>query len=92
MVPDGMTSHVHTFDAREGGAFRISLTYEAPTGMGKTTAHTDTHHGRFMKLVPNERVVEVVEFETPDPALQGEMTITNRARRCRRRHVYLCGA
>ncbi len=76
MVPDGMTSHVHTFDAREGGAFRISLTYEAPTGMGKTTAHTDTHHGRFMKLVPNERVVEVVEFETPDPALQGEMTIT----------------
>ncbi len=76
MVPDGMTSHVHTFDAREGGAFRISLIYEAPTGMGKTTAHTDTHHGRFMKLVPNERVVEVVEFETPDPALQGEMTIT----------------
>ncbi len=24
MVPDGMTSHVHAFDAREGGAFRIS--------------------------------------------------------------------
>ena len=29
-----------------------------------------------MKLVPNEQVVEVVEFETTDPALQGEMTIT----------------
>jgi uncharacterized protein YndB with AHSA1/START domain len=26
--------------------------------------------------VPDERVVEVVEFETADPALQGEMTIT----------------
>ncbi len=26
MVPDGMTSYVHAFDAREGGAFRISLT------------------------------------------------------------------
>jgi uncharacterized protein YndB with AHSA1/START domain len=26
--------------------------------------------------VPNEQVVEVVEFETEDPALQGEMTIT----------------
>jgi hypothetical protein len=26
--------------------------------------------------VPNEQVVEVVEFETTDPALQGEMTIT----------------
>ncbi len=29
-----------------------------------------------MKLVPNERVVELVEFETADPALRGEMTIT----------------
>jgi uncharacterized protein YndB with AHSA1/START domain len=26
--------------------------------------------------VPNERVVEVDEFETADPALRGEMTIT----------------
>src|SRR5215207_9652782 len=75
-VPDGMTCHVHEFDAREGGAFRISLTYDQPTGTGKTTAHTDTYHGRFVKLVPNEQVVEVVEFETADPALRGEMTIT----------------
>ena len=76
MVPTGMTSHVHAFDAREGGSFRISLTYDAPTGTGKTTAHTDTFHGRFVKLVANEQVVEVVEFETTDPALRGEMTIT----------------
>src|SRR5947208_3612586 len=76
MVPDGMTSHVHAFDPREGGSFRISLRYDAPTGAGKTTAHTDTYHGRFVKLVPDEQVVEVVEFETADPAMQGEMTIT----------------
>ena len=76
MVPTGMSSHVHAFDPREGGKFRISLTYDAPTGTGKTTAHTDTYHGRFVTLVPNEQVVEVVEFETADPALQGEMTIT----------------
>src|SRR5215213_6358403 len=76
MVPAGMTSHVHTFDPREGGAFRISLTYDAPTGTGKSTAQTDTYHGRFVTLVPNEQVVEVVEFETADPALQGEMTIS----------------
>src|SRR5437879_7948977 len=75
MVPTGMTSHVQAFDAREGGSFRISLTYDAPTETGKTTAHTDTYHGRFVKLVPHELVVEVVEFETADPALQGEMTI-----------------
>jgi len=76
MVPTGMTSHVHSFDPREGGTFRISLTYDAPTGAGKTNAHTDTYHGRFIRLVPDEEVVEVVEFETADPALQGEMTIT----------------
>lgn len=75
-VPEGMTSHVHAFDARENGAFRISLTYDAPSGVGKTSAYTDTYHGRFVKLVPNEQVVEVVEFETSDPAMQGEMTIT----------------
>lgn len=75
-VPTGMTSHVHEFDAREGGSYRISLTYEEPTGTGKTTAHTDTYHGRFVKLVPNEQVVEMVEFETIDPTLRGEMTIT----------------
>lgn len=75
-VPDGMTSEVHEFDGREGGAFRISLTYEAPTGTGKSSAHTDTYHGRFVEVVPGERVVEVFEFETGDPAFQGEMTMT----------------
>jgi uncharacterized protein YndB with AHSA1/START domain len=75
MVPTGMSSHVHAFDPREGGSFRISLTYDAPTGTGKTTAHTDTYHGRFVELVPDERVIEVVEFETADPAMRGEMTI-----------------
>lgn len=67
---------MHEFDAREGGSLRISLSYDAPTGTGKTSAHTDTYRGRFVKLVPNEQVVEVDEFETTDPAMQGEMTIT----------------
>jgi uncharacterized protein YndB with AHSA1/START domain len=76
MVPDGMTGQVHDFNAREGGAFRISLTYDAPTATGKKSAHTRTSHGRFVKLVPYKKVVEVVEFETTDPAMRGEMTIT----------------
>jgi uncharacterized protein YndB with AHSA1/START domain len=76
IVPSGMTCRVHAFDAREGGSFRISLTYEAAGGAGKTTTDTDTYHGRFVRLVPDEQVVEVVEFETADPALRGEMTIT----------------
>ena len=74
--PDGMTCNVHAFDPREGGLFRISLTYDAQTGTGKTTAHTDTYHGRFVKLVTNELVVEVMEFETSDPAMRGEMKVT----------------
>ena len=75
-VPDGMAAELHEFEPREGGAIRMSLTYEAPENAGKTTAHTDTYHGRFTRLVPNEQVVEVDEFETTDPTLQGAMTIT----------------
>jgi uncharacterized protein YndB with AHSA1/START domain len=75
-TPDGMTCTVHSFDAREGGEFRISLNYKTGEGEGKTTAHTDTYRGRFVELRPNERVVEVDEFETADPELQGKMTVT----------------
>jgi uncharacterized protein YndB with AHSA1/START domain len=75
-VPVGMTSVVHEFDAREGGSFRVSLSYDDSTGAGKTAARTDTYHGRFAKLVPDEQVVEVFQFETEDPQLRGEMTLT----------------
>src|SRR5262245_54607559 len=76
MVPNGMTSHVHEFDGREGGRFRISLSYDGPTTAGKTSAQTDTYHGRFVRLVPDREVVQAVEFETDNPALRGEMTVT----------------
>jgi uncharacterized protein YndB with AHSA1/START domain len=75
-VPDGMTSLIHSFEPREGGTFRISLTYDAPTIAGKTTAQTDSFHGTFVKLLPDTEVVQSVEFESDDPAMQGEMTIT----------------
>jgi len=73
--PTGMTCEVHEFDAREGGTLRISLTY-VDDREGKSEGQTDTYRGRFVKLVPGELVVEVDEFETDDPALQGEMTST----------------
>ncbi|GHJ39853.1 SRPBCC family protein [Streptomyces sp. TS71-3] len=75
-VPDGMSSHVHEFDAREGGAFRVSLTYDAGDQDGKSGAHTDTYHGRFLRMVPDEQVVEVFAFESADPSMRGEMTMT----------------
>jgi len=74
--PDGMTCRVLEFDGREGGSFRIALSYDAPGHAGKTSEHTDIYRGRFEKLVPDEKIVEVDEFETKDPAFQGEMRIT----------------
>ena len=78
MVPDDMTSEVHEFAPHEGGRLRISLTYEDQERPGKSMAHTDTYHGRFVRLVPDTEVVQVVEFETDDPSMRGEMTITYR--------------
>lgn len=76
-VPDGMTARVHTFDGREGGSYRMSLTYADPADSpGKTTGDTDTFQGTFIALVPDEKVVELIRFESPDPAFAGEMRMT----------------
>lgn len=71
-----MTARVHTFQAHEGGAFRISLTYGGEGGTGKSGGHTDTYRGHFARLVPGALVVEVFAFETGDDALRGTMTMT----------------
>ena len=71
--PDGMTSVV---EVQEDGGFRVTLTYEAPDARGKSSAHSDTYRARFARLVPDELVVEVDEFETTDARLAGEMTLT----------------
>lgn len=75
-VPAGMRGQVHSFDAREGGEFRVSLHYQVPSSAGKSAGRTDTYHGHFRRLVPDELVVEVLEFEAADPALGGTMTMT----------------
>jgi uncharacterized protein YndB with AHSA1/START domain len=75
-VPEGMTSTVHEFHPVQGGSFRISLTYRSPAAVGKSTARTDTYHGRFVTLRPDEQVVEELEFETDDPAMLGTITMT----------------
>jgi len=72
----GIGSVVHHFDGREGGSFRISPTYVAPTDPGRSTAHADAYHGSFRRHEPNEQVVEVLEFETVDEDLRGVITMT----------------
>ena len=85
-VPTGMTSHVHAFDPREGGSFRISLTYDA-ADRDRQDDRAHRHVSRPLREArADEQVVEVIEFETTNPALQGEMTITITLERCRRRH------
>jgi uncharacterized protein YndB with AHSA1/START domain len=78
LAPNNMTGHVHVWDAREGGTFRMSLTYRdrGHSPHGKTSADTDTFQGRFVELVPYTKIVEVVEFESTDRAFAGEMTMT----------------
>jgi uncharacterized protein YndB with AHSA1/START domain len=77
-VPDTMKGQMHVFEAREGGTFRMSLTYQdlAQSPGGKTSEATDTFQGRFVELVPDEKIVEVIEFESQDPRFAGEMTMT----------------
>ena len=70
-----MTCVVHDFTAEIGGGFRVSLTYDAPTESGKSTPQTDTYEGYFARLVPGQEIVEVIEFETDDPQLEGKMTM-----------------
>jgi uncharacterized protein YndB with AHSA1/START domain len=70
--------HVPAFDARDGGRFRMTLTYHGPRHSpgGTTTEPTDTFPGRFVALVPCEKIVEVLELESQDPAFRGELRLT----------------
>ena len=76
--PGGMQCQIYAFDRREGGFFRMSFLYtDADHGVrGKTSEHADVFHGQFLELVPGERIVELVEFESDDPAFAGAMTVT----------------
>ncbi|HKS74325.1 MAG TPA: SRPBCC domain-containing protein [Terriglobales bacterium] len=77
-VPDNMTGRMDSFDPREGGSYRMTLTYiERKTSpRGKSSDTTDTFQGTFLHLVLNEKVVEEIRFESPDPQFAGEMRMT----------------
>ena len=77
LAPHGMTAQVLSFDAREGGGYRMSLTYDAPGGhpAGKTSEDTDTFESRFVQLRPGRRIAQAVRFQSDDPAMAGVMTM-----------------
>jgi len=77
LPPKGMHASIEVFDPREGGIYRITLRYDerAPGVHGKASDDTDVAEGRFVELVPDERIVQSVTFESDDPAFAGEMTM-----------------
>lgn len=77
LPPDGMKGQVHVLEPRVGGKFRVSLTYLNPEESlgGKTSADTDTTQGRFVELIPKEKIVWMTEFESEQPEFAGEMKI-----------------
>ena len=77
LPPSEMTGQIHAFDARVGGGYEMSLFYpHADAGRrGKTADREDRVHVRFVELSPR-RIVEAIRFETDDPGLKGEMTLT----------------
>jgi hypothetical protein len=56
----------------------MSLPYQNPEDSqhGETSRDTDTIQWRFVELVPFEKIVWFVEFESQEPGLTGQMRIT----------------
>ena len=77
LPPAGMSGRFEHFDARPGGSYRMVLTYggDSPTA-GKTTADSDAVSVRYIDIVPGERVVQAVDFDSDDPAFSGTMLMT----------------
>lgn len=77
LPPDGMTARFERFDPRPGGSYRLVLTYiDASRTQGKATADSDVIEARYVDIVPDERVVQAVDFVSDDPAFAGTMIMT----------------
>lgn len=67
LPPNGFTGKVHHMDARVGGSYKMSFT-------NFTTGSSHSFGGRFLELVPNQRIRHTDQFD--DPNLPGEMQTT----------------
>lgn len=77
LPPAGMTGSMLDFDFREGGSYRMRLTYNGPAhGPGKTSDDADEVAVRLIKLVRDRRIEQRVTFESGDPAFSGKMRVT----------------
>lgn len=77
LPPAGMSGHMEKFDLREGGSYRMVLTYEdADPRTAKSSDNTDVVEARFTVLIPGECVAQQIDFESDDPAFAGTMTMS----------------
>jgi len=67
MPPGGFTAKVQHLDPRVGGGFQMSF-----TNFGTGASHS--FGGKYLELVPNERLRYTDKFD--DPNLPGEMTMS----------------
>jgi len=67
LPPHGFTGTVHQMDAKVGGSWRMSFT-------NFTTGHAHSFGGKYLELVPGERLRYTSVFD--DPNLPGEMVTT----------------
>ena len=67
LPPHGFTGKVHHLKAEVGGAYKMSFT-------NFTTGHSHSFGGKYLELVPNERIRHTDKFD--DPNLPGEMVTT----------------
>ncbi|RBP89932.1 uncharacterized protein YndB with AHSA1/START domain [Cytobacillus firmus] len=75
LPPKGMSGHIDNFDPREGGTYKMTLTYEeGKPSSGKTSENTDVYQGKFLELVPDKWIVQLIIFESESPEFAGEMT------------------
>ncbi|MCC5906448.1 MAG: SRPBCC domain-containing protein [Balneolaceae bacterium] len=72
--PNNMTGKMLHFDFREGGSYRIRLTYTEPgQGHGKTSKDYDEVEVRITKLEDEQRIEQEITFESEEPAFTGIM-------------------
>jgi uncharacterized protein YndB with AHSA1/START domain len=69
LPPNGYTAHVYKLEPKVGGNYRMSFS---------SLDKKDTHFfgGKFLEIKPNERLRYTDKFESDDPEMQGEITVT----------------
>ena len=77
LPPSSMRGRMLQFDFRNGGSYRMRLTYEdAGQGTGKTSEDSDEVEVRLIRLEPGKLIEQEVVFESDDPGFTGSMRMT----------------